>query len=78
MQIVQPATASQHLGLSVAGARGQITQVAGSEFYPLEWTSNGSESNLEGGLVRGGRSTLATASSPRCRWRRLRKTASQG
>ena len=24
----------------------------------MEWTSNGSESNLEGGLVRGGRSTF--------------------
>ena len=50
----QPATASQRLGLSAAGTRGQITQAPGPEFYPMEWTSNGPRSNLEGGLVPGG------------------------
>ena len=58
-----PETASQRLGLSAAGARGQITQVPGPEFYPLEWTSNGPRSNLEGGLVPGGRS-IPLFSSP--------------
>ena len=38
--------------------QGQITQVPGPEFYPLEWTSYGSRSNLEGGLVPGGRSAF--------------------
>ena len=37
-QGVQPATASQRLGLSAAGAGGQITQVPGPEFYTMEWT----------------------------------------
>ena len=55
-QGVQPTTASQRLGLSAAGAGGQIPQVPGPEFYPMEWTSNGPRSNLEGGLVPGGRS----------------------
>ena len=55
-QGVQPATASQRLGLSAAGAGGQITQVPGPEFYTMEWTSNGPRSNLESGLVPGGRS----------------------
>ena len=54
----QSATASQRLGLSAAGAGGQIPQVPGPEFYPLEWTSKGPRSNLEGGATRGGRSTL--------------------
>ena len=53
-QGVQPATASQRLGLSAAGAGGQITQVPGPEFYTMEWTSNGPRSNLESGLVPGG------------------------
>ena len=57
-QGVQPATASQRLGLSAAGAGGQIPQVPGPEFYPMEWTSNGPRSNLEGGLVPGGRSAM--------------------
>ena len=54
----QSATASQRLGLSAAGAGGQIPQVPGPEFYPMEWTSNGPRSNLESGLVPGGRSRL--------------------
>ena len=37
---------------------GQITQVPGPEFYTMEWTSNGPRSNLESGLVPGGRSVL--------------------
>ena len=45
-QGVQPATASQRLGLSAAGAGGQITQVPGPEFYTMEWTSNGPRSNF--------------------------------
>ena len=57
-QGVQPATASQRLGLSAAGAGGQITQVPGPEFYTMEWTSNGPRSNLESGLVPGGRSRV--------------------
>ena len=52
-QGIQPASASQHLGLSASGARGPTPKVAVA--YPLEWTSNSPESNLEGGLV-GGRS----------------------
>ena len=51
---VQPETASQRLGLSAAGAGGQTNQVASTGFYPLEWTSYVPESNLKGGLVRGG------------------------
>ena len=73
MQIVQPATASQHLGLSVAGARGQITQVAGSEFYPLEWNSKGPESNLEGGATRGGIVTLTGCRGTKPPYRVLRR-----
>ena len=42
--------------LMLAGAGGQITQVPGPEFYTMEWTSNGPRSNLESGLVPGGRS----------------------
>ena len=41
------------LSLTAPGARGQITQVPGPEFYPLEWTPYGSRSNLEGRLVPG-------------------------
>ena len=52
-QGVQPAAASQRLGLSAADAGGQIPQVPGPEFYPMEWISNGPRSNLEGGLVPG-------------------------
>ena len=37
--------------------RRQIPQGAGTESYPLEWTSNGPGSNLEGGTTREGRST---------------------
>ena len=44
------------LGLSAAGAGGQIAQGPGPEFYTMEWTSNGPRSNLESGLVPGGRS----------------------
>ena len=44
-------------------ARGQITQVAGTGSYPLEWTSNGPRSNLEGGATRGGRSPPALIAS---------------
>ena len=40
-QGVQPASASQRLGLSASGARGPTPQVAGTGSYPLEWTSNG-------------------------------------
>ena len=58
-----PSAASQ----SLAGARGQITQVPGPEFYPLEWTPYGLRSNLEGGLVPGGRSTCPGAESLRNR-----------
>ena len=46
-----------------AGARGPTPQVAGTGSYPLEWTSKGPGSNLEGGLVGGGRSK----SEARCR-----------
>ena len=53
---VQPETASQRLGLSAAGARGQTPQVTSTRFCSVEWTSSGPKSNLEGGLVRGGRS----------------------
>ena len=63
-QGVQPATASQRLGLSAAGAGGQITQVPGPEFYTMEWTSNGPRSNLESGLVPGGRSPRVSRSIP--------------
>ena len=62
-QGVQPATASQRLGLSAAGAGGQITQVPGPEFYTMEWTSNGPRSNLESGLVPGGRSAALRVNS---------------
>ena len=55
-QGIQPASASQHLGLSAVGSGGQITQVPGPKFYPMEWTSNDPRSNLEGGLVPGVRS----------------------
>ena len=54
-QVIQPASASQHLGLSASGARGPTPQVAVA--YPSEWTSNSPGSNLEGGLG-GGRSQL--------------------
>ena len=47
-----PPAASAMLG---SGARGP-TPLAGTESYPLEWTSKGPESNLEGGATRGGRS----------------------
>ena len=60
----QPATASQRLGLSAAGAGGQITQVPGPEFYTMEWTSNGPRSNLESGLVPGGRSRFQSRGKP--------------
>ena len=53
-QGVQPATASQRLGLSAAGAGGQIPQVPGTGSYPLGWTSHGPGSNLRSGLVPGG------------------------
>ncbi len=53
---VQPETASQRLGLSAAGARGQAPQVSSTRFCSVEWTSSGPRSNLEGGLVRGSRS----------------------
>ena len=56
-QGIQPASASQHLGLSASGARGPTPQVAVA--YPLEWTSNSPGSNLEGGLG-GGRSMTNT------------------
>ena len=51
-----PATASQRPGLSATGAGSQTPQVAGTGSYPLEWTSNGPESNSEGGTTRGGKS----------------------
>ena len=35
------------------GSGGQINQVPGPELYPMEWTSKGPESNLEGGATRG-------------------------
>ena len=54
---VQPATASQRLVLSAAGAGVQITQIPGPEFYPMEWALNGPKSNLEVGLVPGGKVT---------------------
>ena len=38
----------------------RITQVPGPEFYTMEWTSNGPRSNLESGLVPGGRSISAS------------------
>ena len=53
---VQPETASQRLGLSAAGAGGQTPQVTSTRFCSLDWTSSGPKSNLEGRLVRGGRS----------------------
>ena len=31
-------------------------QAPGPEFYPMEWTSNGPRSNLEGGTIRESRS----------------------
>ena len=43
----------------------------GSAFYPMEWTSNGPRSNLESGLVPGGRSK-GCRTVPLCnpsRWR---------
>ena len=57
---VQPETASQRLGLSAAGAGGQSPQVTSTRFCSLEWTSSGPRSNLEGRLVRGGRSLALT------------------
>ncbi len=39
-----------------AGAGGQTPQVTSTRFCSLEWTSSGPKSNLEGRLVRGGRS----------------------
>ena len=52
----EPVSSACGLGSWASGAGGQITQVPGPEFYPLEWTPYGSRSNLEGGLVPGGRS----------------------
>ena len=42
-QEVEPATASQRLGLAAFGSGGQITQVAGPEFYPMEVDFKGSQ-----------------------------------
>ena len=53
--------AAGELGLPASGARGQTPQVTGTGSYPLEWTSNGSGSSIEGGLVRGGRSASTAA-----------------
>ena len=39
-----------------SGTGSQTLQVTGTGSYPLEWTSNGPGSNLEGGATRGGRS----------------------
>ena len=44
----------------VPAPEAKIPQVAGTGSYPVEWTSNGPGSNLEGGLVRGGRSVKWT------------------
>ena len=44
----------------------QITQVPGPEFYTMEWTSNGPRSNLESGLVPGGRSVIGACSFGIC------------
>ena len=57
-QGVQPETASQRLGLSAAGAGGQTTQVPSTGFYPVEWTSSGPKSNLEGRLVSWGAGSM--------------------
>ena len=55
--------ADSHLGLSASGARGPTPQSTGAGSYPLEWTSKGPGSNLEGGTTRGGRSTRARPNS---------------
>ena len=55
---------ASRFGLSAVGDGGQITQVAGSEFYPLDWTSKGPGSNLVGGRVGGGGVTYQTRCSP--------------
>ena len=72
---VQPETASQRLGLSASGAGGQTPQVTSTRFCSGEWTSSGPKSNLEGGLVRGGRSVLRKeledrleAAGSSCQW----------
>ena len=61
---VQPETASQRLGLSASGAGGQTSQVTSTRFCSGEWTSSGPKSNLEGGLVRGGRSASTSILLP--------------
>ena len=53
---VQPATASQRLGLPAAGATGQIPKNPSPGAGPPEWTSKGPKSNVAGGLVGRGRS----------------------
>ena len=58
---VQPATASQRLGLPAACTRGQIPKSPSLGAGPPEWTSNGPVSNVAGGLVRGGTSTAVTS-----------------
>ena len=41
----------------------QTPQITGTGSYPLEWTSNGPGSNLEGGATRGGRSPSSNPNS---------------
>ncbi len=54
--------ASQRLGLSAFGSGGQITQRSQAQrSIPWKWTSKGPRSNLEGGLVGGGRSLVRHA-----------------
>ena len=45
------------------GARGGPAQEADREFYPVEWTPNGSKTNLKTGTTRGGRSQVRTCTS---------------
>ena len=59
---------SQSLGLSASGARGQITQVPGTGFYTLEWTSVGPKSNLVGGLIPGSGQLIDSTGMIRGRW----------
>ena len=47
------------------GARGPTPQVAGTGSYPLEWTSKGPGSNLNGGTIPEGRSPAVPPSTPR-------------
>ena len=46
-----------------SGVRGQTPQVSGTGSYPMEWTSNGPGSNLEGGTTRGAGHAFGAANS---------------